>query len=103
MAAEYCFDYIKAKPNRFAEGMRVGWTVDRFVVAEKENGKKNGRVKATAAKKSKTSPAKAKRTPANTKSPKPKAKPATSSPKRKTTRKPAAKAKKAPAKKGKKK
>jgi hypothetical protein len=42
MALEYRFDYSKAKPNRFAEKMKVGWMVERFVGASaRGNGQKS--------------------------------------------------------------
>jgi len=40
MALEYRFDYSKAKPNRFAEGMKPGWTVEWFVGEERTSSPK---------------------------------------------------------------
>lgn len=38
MALEYRFDYEKAKPNRFAEKLKLnaGWTVEKFMAEEKK-------------------------------------------------------------------
>jgi len=50
MASEYRFDYSRARPNRFAEGMKVGWTVQRFAGKEKKSAPKKSAAKKTVTK-----------------------------------------------------
>ena len=62
MTSEYRFDYSKAKPNRFAEKMKLaGWAVERFVAEEKkaEKPKKSASKKVAPAKKAKPTKPKA--------------------------------------------
>ena len=70
MASEYRFDYSIAKTNHFAEGMRLGWTVEMFMEEEKKEKPKASspkgkpvKAKKPASKKSvtKTKPAKKKK------------------------------------------
>ena len=93
MASEYRFDYSKAKPNRFAEKMKLamGWTVERFVELSPQEKPKKKLAKAPSARASASKDGN--RAPAKkaTKAKAPAKKPKSLAKKPKTTKKPAAK------------